>query len=273
MIIQCHECQSRYRLDVPKTGPGKKRVRCSRCKSVFVVEPSSASILVAKACPDFCRTVSQTLEGFPVRVLTADDGESALALIREHRPEVALLDVALSKIFGFQLCETLRSEPATRDIRLVLIAAINDKTRYKRLPDSLYGADAYLEIHHVTDRLIPMLERFMPHLFREALPSRVHRERRAVPPTWTEEDLPEELKVSIARLARIIISDIALYNQKKVEEGIRKANLDIILGPELAEGIAIMKGRFPKIPEPILNKYLKEESARLMGKTQHSPSA
>lgn len=273
MIIQCHVCKSRYRLDVPKMGPGKKRVRCSRCKHVFEVEPPGASILVAKACPEFCRTVSELVEGFPFQLLTADDGESALVLIREHNPAVALLDVALPKIFGFQLCETLRSEPATRDMRLILIAAINDKTRYKRLPESLYGADDYLEIHHVPDRLLPLLERLVPHIFADALPSENNRERRAAPPTCTEEDLPEELKMSIARLARTILSDIALYNQQRVEEGIRNKNLDVVLGPELAEGIDMMKQRFRKIPEPILKKYLKEESDHLMYKNQHSPSA
>ncbi|MDX1764778.1 MAG: zinc-ribbon domain-containing protein [bacterium] len=273
MIIECQECKSRYLLDVSKVGPGKKRVRCSQCKHVFEVDPPGAAVLVAKACPQFCDTVSELLKGLPFHLLTAADGESALALIREHNPAVALLDVALPKIFGFQLCERLRSEPATRDMGLILIAAINDKTRYKRLPESLYGADDYLEIHHVADKLVPLLQRFVPHLFNDSLSPGSGPERRAVPPTCTEEDLPEELKANITRLARTILSDIALYNQRKIEEGIRDKNLEVVLAPELAEGIGMMKERFRKIPKHILEKYLKAESARLMSKNQHSTSA
>jgi CheY-like chemotaxis protein len=227
-------------------------------------------MIVAKESREFCRDVAALFNGLPINVLTAGDGEKALELIRQHSPSVALLDVALPKIFGFQLCDIIKSEASTRDTRVILLAAINDKTRYKRLPESLYGADDYLEIHHVPDKLVPMIKRLDPSLSEQQTPSNLEKERRASREPVSEQSLPEELKNGISRLARTILSDIALYNQKKIEEGVRDKNLEMVLSPELEEGVRLMKQRFKQIPEPLLREFLSRESDLLIRQVQRS---
>jgi len=61
-------------------------------------------------------------------VLTAGDGEQAVALIREHRPDVALVDLGLPRLDGFGVVETLRRECPDLPTRLVALTG--------------YGADA-----------------------------------------------------------------------------------------------------------------------------------
>jgi CheY-like chemotaxis protein len=70
-------------------------------------------------------------------------------LIEERHPDVVLLDVALPTMYGFEICERIRNTPALSGVKTILIASIYDKTRYKREPQSLYGADDYIEKHHI----------------------------------------------------------------------------------------------------------------------------
>lgn len=51
----------------------------------------------------------------------ASTGEDALASIREQKPDLILLDVLLPKMSGFEVCQTLRSDPATRGIPIVML--------------------------------------------------------------------------------------------------------------------------------------------------------
>ncbi len=93
---------------------------------------------------------------------SAYDGEEALQKIRGIRPDIAIVDVALPKVFGFEVCETVKNDPSLKETKIILLAAIYDKTRYKRNPDSLYGADDYIEKHHIHDRLLNKIWEMVP---------------------------------------------------------------------------------------------------------------
>jgi two-component system phosphate regulon response regulator PhoB len=60
-------------------------------------------------------------EGFAVQ--EAADGEEALRLIKEHAPDLILLDLMMPKMTGWQLMEELRREPALHDIPIVIVTA------------------------------------------------------------------------------------------------------------------------------------------------------
>jgi len=57
------------------------------------------------------------------RVIPADGGVAALALAREHRPDVVLLDVMMPDMDGPTTFRHLQEDPATRDIPVVLLTA------------------------------------------------------------------------------------------------------------------------------------------------------
>ncbi|WP_318258784.1 response regulator [Geobacter anodireducens] len=110
-------------------------------------------VLVAHENPALRTAVRQALACEPFQVLEAADGAGAYAAILEHRPRVAILDAALPGMFAFEICEAVKGSPATADIKIILIASIYDKAKYKRAPESLHGADDYLEKHHIPDEL------------------------------------------------------------------------------------------------------------------------
>jgi DNA-binding response OmpR family regulator len=80
-------------------------------------------IVVADDEEDILELVALALERGGYVVHRARDGEQALALMREHRPDVAILDVAMPKLDGFELMRRLRDDSALNAIKIVLLTA------------------------------------------------------------------------------------------------------------------------------------------------------
>ena len=55
---------------------------------------------------------------------SAEDGQRALDIAREVRPDVIFLDVMMPKLNGFEVCHALKSDPATRDIKIVMLTGL-----------------------------------------------------------------------------------------------------------------------------------------------------
>ena len=71
----------------------------------------------------------------------ACDGEEALHVCEEQRPDVMLLDVNMPKLNGFEVCRLLKSEAPTSDIKVVMLTARS--TEADRLHGREVGADDY----------------------------------------------------------------------------------------------------------------------------------
>jgi two-component system phosphate regulon response regulator PhoB len=56
-------------------------------------------------------------------LLEANDGATALALAREHHPDLFLLDWAMPVMSGLEVCQKLRADATTRDLRIVMLTA------------------------------------------------------------------------------------------------------------------------------------------------------
>ncbi len=99
-------------------------------------------ILCADDDDDILSLVALRLEraGFAVR--RARDREEALELARELHPAVAVLDVMMPRRTGIEVVGELRSDPATSDIKLILLSARVQQNDVDRGIDA--GADAYL---------------------------------------------------------------------------------------------------------------------------------
>jgi len=88
------------------------------------------------------RLVEEVLQSRPsIELITATDGQLGLALAREHRPDVILLDLHLPDLPGEEVLTRLRADEATRRIPVVILSA--DATR-QREPLLAAGASAYL---------------------------------------------------------------------------------------------------------------------------------
>ena len=68
--------------------------------------------------------VQETLRTCPdIELMLADNGREGIALAHRHRPDLVLLDMRLPDMDGPQVLEALRRDPATRDIRVVVLSA------------------------------------------------------------------------------------------------------------------------------------------------------
>ena len=67
--------------------------------------------------------VRMTLEGESLEILEAADGEQAVAMAREHHPDVILLDVMMPGRSGLDVCRALKADPSTAGITIILLTA------------------------------------------------------------------------------------------------------------------------------------------------------
>lgn len=67
--------------------------------------------------------VRMTFESEAYEILEASDGNQALKLAREHQPDVVLLDVAMPGMSGFDVCRSLKEDPETQQIKVIMLTA------------------------------------------------------------------------------------------------------------------------------------------------------
>jgi len=276
MLISCPVCKTRFRLNEQKISNAGVRLRCSKCSAVFRLatdndlRPGNLTVLVAHESREFCNAVQKVLSPEPFTVISSHDGKEALDITFKLMPDVVLLNVALPTLYGFQVCEALRSDPRTSRIKIILLAAIYDKTKYKRSPQTLYGADDYIEQHHIPDALAAMIYR----LAAEAKPLDPEQgeslqvekivatepDRLTAAEAVSHEMARKELREhhlhdpdddeavadeSARHLARSIVSDISLYREAELERGLRGGNIEDFLANEIRDGRALYESRLP----------------------------
>lgn len=79
-------------------------------------------------------------EGY--ETLTADDGEKALRAVREHRPDLVILDLMMPKLDGYEVCQRIRSDPALKNVVIVMLTAKGREV--EREKGLAMGADLYI---------------------------------------------------------------------------------------------------------------------------------
>jgi DNA-binding response OmpR family regulator len=89
--------------------------------------------------------LEQTLDSLVdegVDILTADNGGAALALIREERPDLVLLDVMMPVMNGFDVCKTVKNDPELKATFVMMLTAKGQEL--DRVTGAEVGADLYL---------------------------------------------------------------------------------------------------------------------------------
>ncbi|WP_051037859.1 ATP-binding protein [Thalassoporum mexicanum] len=97
------------------------------------------SILVVDDDANIRSLLRQELEDQGYQVVEAEDGTDAIAKIRDHRPDLITLDIAMPGISGFDVAAILRNDPATANIPIIIISAFEDQEKVCR-----FGIDRYL---------------------------------------------------------------------------------------------------------------------------------
>jgi two-component system phosphate regulon response regulator PhoB len=98
-------------------------------------------VLLADDDAGLRRLIGTTLGTDDFDLLHATDGEEALQIARQQRPELVVLDVNMSKLDGFEVCRHLKSEPETAGIKVVMLTARSAEV--DRAKGRAAGADDY----------------------------------------------------------------------------------------------------------------------------------
>lgn len=292
MIACCPKCSARYRVDADRVGVDGAKLRCTKCAAVFLVrgpkprdaapEPtpvappveesvvsgwdSSASVedrvdrerlvLVADPNEERAKQSATAISEWGLTPFVVHDGVDAMLAIQRMLPRVVVLDGALPKMFGFQICEVMKRNDSLREIRVVLVGAIHHRDRYRRNPSDLYGADVYLEQPDLPDGLFPLLRDAGMPVREETGRSSEGAGRTEPEPEPTPVARPQEMTVPAdddperaaereraARLARIAVSEMLLYQPEKFDRASRDGNLEQVLDLEIQEARALLRQR------------------------------
>jgi two-component system response regulator MtrA len=99
-------------------------------------------ILVADDDDDVRELVVFRLEHAGYEVITAADGEEAVELVLERRPDLCVIDVMMPKLDGLEVTERVRALPELADTRILLLTASVHESAVERGLE--VGADDYI---------------------------------------------------------------------------------------------------------------------------------
>lgn len=119
-------------------------------KRILLVEDddSLASVYVARL----------QAEGFDVRRVA--NGEEALATALTYKPDMALLDVMMPKVSGFDVLDILRNTPETANLKIIMLTALSQESDLERAKQ--LGVDEYLIKSQVV--IADVVDRIRAHL-------------------------------------------------------------------------------------------------------------
>jgi len=124
------------------------------------------SVLVAEDESALVTLLRYNLEREGYRVLVAMDGEEALLVAAEEKPDLVLLDWMLPQLSGIEVCRRLRSRQETRNVPIIMLTARGEETDRIRGLDT--GADDYLtkpfSMMELLARLRAVMRRIRPSL-------------------------------------------------------------------------------------------------------------
>ncbi|MCP4113086.1 MAG: response regulator [Desulfobacteraceae bacterium] len=101
-----------------------------------------AKILVVDDSPTHLKVECAALEEKGYSVVTASDGEEALAKAASEKPDLIVLDVVMPKLNGFQVCRKIKKSPETKNIKVLLCTSKNQES--DKFWGEQQGADAYV---------------------------------------------------------------------------------------------------------------------------------
>lgn len=107
---------------------------------------SAGNIIVVDDDPDFVEYTRIVLESQGYEVRTAATTDAALRMMRQDKPDVALLDVMMSYVLdGLNLTREMRDDPELKDVPIIMISAIVSREEAGVFPtDEYLAVDTFL---------------------------------------------------------------------------------------------------------------------------------
>jgi predicted Zn finger-like uncharacterized protein len=266
--LRCARCQAVFRVapaapaETPTARPMAPPAPAAEARREAPAPPAMPGpdaplLLVAVADPDLAKRRAALLAGLGVRTIWAGDGVEAILAMQRHRPAAALLDAQLERMSTSELCELAKRNESLRAVALIRIGG--DDARARSEDAGEFAPDAYLDaeapaaaVAHELARLGVAVRAPAPEA--PPVPAPISAPLRSVAPSPRPPAAaaapaaadaaagdPEIAKAE--RLARIVVSDIVLYNPDKFTAAVAAGNVVAAMADELAEGRTLFEQR------------------------------
>jgi DNA-binding response OmpR family regulator len=106
--------------------------------------------------------LQETLEEFEdkgVKLLLAENGEDAIESIRTEKPELVILDVMMSGMDGFEVCNTIKNELGMKDVYVLMLTA--DGQEFNRQKSKDVGTDDFMTKPFDPDKLVEVASKVL----------------------------------------------------------------------------------------------------------------
>ena len=111
------------------------------------------TILVVDDSLTICELLQLCLETAGYEVLLAADGDAAIHLIRESKPDLAIVDIEMPYLTGDEFVAAVRSDPLTKDLPVIFLSSREDLADHAKL----LNAVAYLPKPVIADRVLEVV--------------------------------------------------------------------------------------------------------------------
>jgi twitching motility two-component system response regulator PilH len=119
-----------------------------------------ARILIVDDSPSQLLGIKRIVEKLGHETLTAEDGAAGVAVAKQEKPQLILMDVVMPNLNGFQATRTISKDPETAHIPIVLVTTKDQET--DKVWGMRQGAKAYVTKPIKEEELVAVLKELLP---------------------------------------------------------------------------------------------------------------
>jgi len=123
---------------------------------------SKMKILVIDDETEITSMIKDLFENEGFIVLTANDGAAGLDMMRKELPDLIILDLAMPKLSGEELCKAMRKDPNPFISNIPIIMLTTKSTDLDRILGIVLGANAYMTKPFKQDDLLNLVLKHLP---------------------------------------------------------------------------------------------------------------
>jgi CheY-like chemotaxis protein len=140
--------KQKFWADAPKSVWGRK---WGRHRAEFAPKPNPEPadvkrplVLVVEDEKNIQRTATQVIEELGYGMILAKNGDEGLELARKYMPDLVLSDAMMPKMDGREMCRMIKEDPATSNIRVVIMTSLYTHMKYMLEAHKKFHVDDYL---------------------------------------------------------------------------------------------------------------------------------
>jgi PleD family two-component response regulator len=125
----------------------------------YKIQADEIEILIVEDSPTQAERLRRLIQSRSYRARVASNGKMALAAVRESRPHLVLSDIVMPEMNGYELCRAIKSDPALREIPVILVTSLNDPKDIIRGIEC--GADNFIRKPYAEDYLLTRIDQIL----------------------------------------------------------------------------------------------------------------